>query len=122
MTFIDHKTKKNIKKIDIEIANTPKEKETGLMYRRTMPETAGMLFPFDRFKPAFFWMRNTYMPLDMIFVDKDMKIVKIQKNAEPLSDRRIPVHRETMYTIEVNAGFCEKQGIAIGDYVMVHQF
>jgi uncharacterized membrane protein (UPF0127 family) len=122
LTFIDQKTEENIKKIDIEIANTPKEKETGLMYRRTMPETAGMLFLFDRFKPAFFWMRNTYIPLDMIFVDKDMKIVKIQKNAEPLSDRRIPVHREPMYTIEVNASFCEKHGIAIGDYIMVHQF
>jgi len=96
--------------------------ETGLMYRRTMPETAGMLFRFDRFKPASFWMRNTYIPLDMIFVDKNMKIVQIHRNAEPLSDRLIPVHRETMYTIEVNAGFCERHGIAIGDYVMVHQF
>ncbi len=122
LTFIDQKTKKNIKTIDIEIAHTRKERETGLMYRSSMPETAGMLFRFDRFKPAFFWMRNTYIPLDMIFVDKNMRIVKIYQNAEPLSDKPIPVHKETMYTIEVNAGFCEQYGIAIGDHVVFHQF
>jgi uncharacterized membrane protein (UPF0127 family) len=121
LRFIDQITKKNIKTIDIEIANTPKEMETGLMYRRSMPETA-MLFRFDRFKPAFFWMRNTYIPLDMIFVDKNMKIVKIHRDAEPLSDKQIPAHKETLYTIEVNAGFCEQHGIAIGDHVIFHQF
>jgi uncharacterized membrane protein (UPF0127 family) len=103
--------------IDIEIPDTYEEITRGLMYRRIMAETEGMLFVHDKFKARFFWMKNTYIPLDMIFVDKKMQIVKIEKSTTPLSEELISVPKETYYTIEVNAGFCDQHGIEIGDSI-----
>ncbi len=117
LAFLNKKTMKKIGQIDIEIADTPREIAAGLMNRRSMPDTSGMLFIFKHIRPWFFWMRNTHIPLDMIFVDKDMQIVMIEKNTKPLSDERIPLHRDTLYTIEVKAGFCDKHGIDIGDFI-----
>jgi hypothetical protein len=80
-------------------------------------ETEGMFFVNDMSKNNFFWMKNTYIPLDMIFVDKNRKIVKIERNSIPLSEVLIAVPREAQYTIEVNAGFCDQHGIKIGDSI-----
>lgn len=118
LLFLDKKTKKKIVQIDIEIADTPYERATGLMYRRSMPDTVGMLFIFKQSQPLFFWMKNTYIPLDIIFVDKHMQIVTIQKNTKPLSGNPIPSYEYAMYVVEVNAGFCDKNGITIGDYIV----
>jgi uncharacterized membrane protein (UPF0127 family) len=118
LTFLSKETRKQIKQIDIEITDNQREIMTGLMYRQSMPDTAGILFTFEQFKPPFFWMRNTYIPLDMIFVDRNMKIVKIQKNTTPLSKELIPLHRHTEYVVEVNAGFCDKHHITTGDYIL----
>ena len=117
LTFLNKNTKKRIVEIDIEIADTPHERATGLMYRRSMPNTAGMVFIYEQSKPRFFWMRNTYIPLDIIYVNENIQIVTIQKNTKPLSDELIPSYKNSMYVVEVNAGFCDKYGINIGDYI-----
>lgn len=117
-----NKNKKEIITIDIEIPDTPEEKRRGLMYRRVMAPTEGMFFINDMSKVHFFWMKNTYIPLDMIFVDRNMKIVKIEENTTPLSEVLIPAPREAQYTIEVNAGFCEQHGIRIGDSIKVEKY
>jgi len=114
LTFFD-KNRKSIVTIDIEIPQTHKEISTGLMYRHKMAETEGMLFGHDKFKARFFWMKNTYMPLDMIFTDKTLKIIEIRKTTTPLSAELIPVPMETQYTIEVSGGFCDRHGISVGD-------
>ena len=117
LAFISKDSRKKIKTIDIEIADTPEESEAGLMFRRTMADTEGLLFVFKKAEARFFWMKNTYIPLDMIFVDKNMKIVKIEKNTIPMSEENIPTHKNTLYTVEVNAGFCDRYGINVGDYI-----
>jgi uncharacterized membrane protein (UPF0127 family) len=115
--FFSKKNKAQIVQIDIEIADTPHELDTGLMHRRSLPNTAGMLFIFDRSQLLFFWMKNTYIPLDIIFVDENMRIVRIQKNSKPLSEELIPSLTKARYVVEVNAGFCDQHSIEIGDYI-----
>jgi uncharacterized membrane protein (UPF0127 family) len=115
LIFLTEKNKAQIVQIDIEIADTPHELATGLMRRRSMPNAAGMLFIFDRSQLLFFWMKDTYIPLDIIFVDENMRIVNVKKNARPLSEKLIPSIRDAMYVVEVSAGFCDKYGIKIGD-------
>jgi len=117
LTFHDKSTKKIITQIDIEIADNPDKIETGLMYRRSLPVKAGVLFIYKQPQPLSFWMKNTYIPLDIIFVDENMQIVTIRKNTKPLSEDSIPSYRDSMYVIEVNAEFCDKYGIQIGDYI-----
>jgi len=118
LIFFNKKTKKKIAQIDIEISDTPYEIAIGLMYRRSMPDTAGMLFIFNQSQPLFFWMKNTYIPLDIIFVNENMQIVTIQKNTKPLSEKPILSYRDSMYVVEVNAGFCDKNGISVGDHIL----
>jgi len=117
LTFYDKTTRKIIIKIDIEIADNPDKIEIGLMYRRSLPDKAGVLFIFKQSQPLSFWMKNTYIPLDIIFADENMQIVMIYKNTKPLSEDSIPSYRDSMYVIEVNAGFCDNYGIKSGDYI-----
>jgi uncharacterized protein len=118
LTFFS-KNNKEIVSINIEIADTPEEKSRGLMYRHVMAATEGMVFMNDMTKQHFFWMKNTFIPLDMIFVDEKMQIVKIEKNTVPLSEKRIAVPKDAQYTIEVNAGFCAQYRIKIGDSIQM---
>ena len=117
LIFLNETGKKSIVKIDIEIADNYYEREKGLMYRHSMPDTAGMLFIYEQSAPLSFWMRNTYIPLDIIFADENRQIVTIQKNKEPLSYESIPSYKKSMYVVEVNAGFCDKYGIKVEDYI-----
>jgi uncharacterized protein len=117
LTFLSKTVKKKIIKIDIEIADNDYERTRGLMYRRSLPDNSGMLFIFERSGTLSFWMRNTYIPLDIIFVDKNKQIVTIQKNTKPLSYAQIPSKRNAKYAVEVNAGFSDKHGIVIGDFI-----
>lgn len=110
-------TKEKIVQIDIEIADNPDEIVTGLMYRHFMPDKVGMLFIFKKNQSLAFWMKNTYIPLDIIFVDENMQVVNIKKNTKPLSEKLIPSIRDSMYVVEVNAGFCDKYGVKIGDHL-----
>ncbi|MCX6232017.1 MAG: DUF192 domain-containing protein [Bacteroidetes bacterium] len=103
--------------IAIEIAKDEFSREKGLMYRRNMEELQGMLFVFDDAAPRNFWMKNTYISLDIIYVGADKKIVSIQKSAIPLSEESLPSNKDAMYVVEVNAGFCDKYTIKAGDKV-----
>jgi hypothetical protein len=117
LTFLSKTGKKKIIHIDIEVAGNDYEREKGLMNRHSLPENAGMLFIFEQSGPLSFWMRNTYIPLDIIFADKSRQIVTIQKNTKPLSYAQIPSKRNSKYVVEVNAGFCDKYGISVGDFI-----
>jgi uncharacterized membrane protein (UPF0127 family) len=82
-----------------------------------MPESAGMLFIFPQEEVRSFWMKNTYIPLDIIFVDASREIVTIQSNTQPLSTEPVPSYKPAKYVIEVNAGFTSKHNIKEGDRV-----
>lgn len=106
-----------IKQIDIEIAETNKERAQGLMYRTKMAESQGMFFIMRREEAQSFWMRNTYIPLDIIYLDNDLRIVTIQKYTEPMSDEPVPSYKKAKYVLEVIAGFTNKYAINEGDFV-----
>jgi hypothetical protein len=101
----------------VEIANTDPERMRGLMYRKELPEGHGMLFDFQRDQPVAFWMHNTYVSLDMIFIKGDGRILHIAENAPPLSDALIPSGGPIRAVVEVIAGTAQKLGIAPGDRV-----
>jgi uncharacterized protein len=108
---------KNQQKISIEIADNDQETTQGLMYRRAMPDSCGMLFIFPNSEPRTFWMKNTYIPLDILFLDEAKKIITIQANRIPFSEEQIPSYENAKYVLEVNAGYCQRKGIQKGDGV-----
>ena len=108
---------KNQEKLTIEIADNEAETTQGLMYRRTMPDSCGMVFIFADSQPRNFWMKNTYLPLDILFLDESKKIVTIQANRTPFSEEQIPSFENAKYVLEVNAGYCKRKGIEKGDAV-----
>ncbi|MFK8100941.1 MAG: DUF192 domain-containing protein [Saprospiraceae bacterium] len=103
--------------IDIEIVDQPQEIQQGLMYRTKMAENQGMLFIFPQEEPRSFWMRNTFIPLDIIYVNSNKEIVSIQKYTTPKSDKSLPSEADAQYVIEVNAGFCDRYSIGKGTVV-----
>jgi uncharacterized protein len=103
--------------VRVEIADEPKERNLGLMYRKEMAEDAGMLFIFDRTEVLSFWMKNTVLPLDMVFIDEDRKIVGIVENAVPFTTSPRTVGVPSRYVLEVNAGFSARHGVKAGDRV-----
>jgi hypothetical protein len=117
LAFLEKNSKKLIITIDIEIADNDFERTRGLMYRHSLPENAGMLFIFEKSGPLSFWMRNTYIRLDIIFADEKKQIVSIQKKTEPLSYTAIQSTKKAKYVVEVNAGFCDRHGIKVGDWI-----
>jgi len=100
--------------ITIELAETPRDWAKGLMYRKEMPLSHGMLFVFELPEPKRFWMRNTYIPLDIIFLDEDDTIVGISENAAPLSDTNYRSPGPVKYVLEVNGGFSRQHRIKRG--------
>lgn len=103
--------------LDIEFSETNYERETGLMYRTSMEENQGMLFIFSAEFPRNFYMKNTYIPLDIIYLDQHKKIVSFQENAIPLNEEGLPSEIPAMYVLEVNAGMAEKWLLEIGDTI-----
>ena len=101
----------------VEVMRTDAERAKGLMFRRFMPEDRGMLFDFKEEQPVMMWMKNTYIPLDMIFVSRKGAVVSVARNAEPLSERTIPSGGPAYAVIEVNAGVASKFSIQPGDVV-----
>ena len=101
----------------VEMALTPEEQARGLMYRRSLPEGQGMLFDFKTERELTFWMKNTYVPLDMIFIRGDGTILRIAENTEPLSERLVSSGGPARGVLEVVAGTARKLGIARGDRV-----
>jgi hypothetical protein len=103
--------------INIEIAETDFDRQLGLMKRKSMKEKQGMLFVFPDEEIKSFWMRNTFISLDMIFVNSKREIVTIHKNTSTLSDQSYPSSKPALYVIEVLAGFTDKYNIKEGDKV-----
>ncbi len=101
----------------VEVMENDEQRARGLMFRREMAADRGMLFDFKKVQPVAFWMKNTYIPLDMIFIDERGEIVNIAENTEPLSERSVPSGRPVLGVLEVNAGISRKYGIKPGDRV-----
>jgi uncharacterized protein len=102
----------------VELAETPAQLEQGLMFRTSLAPDAGMLFDFKRPTVATMWMRNTLIPLDMLFVDAKGKIVNIEERAVPESDAVISAAAPVRAVIELNGGTAARLGIASGDRVI----
>jgi uncharacterized protein len=101
----------------IEIADNDATRERGLMDRRYMAADHGMLFEFERDEPVSFWMKNTYIPLDMIFISPAGVVTHIAANAEPLSERVIPSGGPCIAVLELNGGAAASMGLKVGDKV-----
>lgn len=111
-----HTPQKNIS-LNVEAAETPEEVQTGLMYRKTLEPNAGMIFFMGTEAIHSFWMKNTYISLDILFIDKNKTIVFVAENTTPLSTRAIIPSEPSLYVLEANGGFVKKNGIGIGDSV-----
>ena len=103
--------------LNIEVADDDATRGQGLMYRSKMKESEGMLFIFDKSEPQSFWMKNTIMSLDIIYVDENNTIVTIHKNTQPYSEAQIPSYKNSKFVVEVNAGYCERHNIREGDRI-----
>ena len=101
--------------VAVEVASTGPQREVGLMFRKHLDYNAGMIFVFPDSAPRNFWMHNTPIPLDMIFADASGRVTGIVANAEPFSDKLLGVEGASQYVLEVNGGFCAKNGIKAGD-------
>jgi uncharacterized protein len=101
----------------VEIARDDASRARGLMDRRFMPVDHGMLFEFDREAPEAFWMKDTYIPLDMIFISRAGVVTNIAANAEPLSERAIPSGPPCMAVLELNGGAAARIGLKLGDKI-----
>ena len=99
----------------VELARTPEEQARGLMHRESMPAMAGMLFVYPRESDVSFWMRNTLIPLDMVFVDAAGVVVGVHENAVPLDETPIPSGAPTLAVLEINGGMARRLGIDPGD-------
>jgi len=104
-------------KLDIEIAETDYETQTGLMYRKGMETKQGMLFIFPDVRRHSFYMKNTEFPLDIIFIDENLKIASFQENAQPMDESGLPSEVPVKYVLEINAGLSEKWVLEIGDKI-----
>ena len=100
--------------IKVEVVATEPKIEKGLMYRQHLPVDSGMLFMMGREHQWSFWMRNTLISLDIIFIGKDMTIAGIAENAKPLDETLLKVDRPSLYVLEVNGGFTKSAGIVAG--------
>jgi uncharacterized membrane protein (UPF0127 family) len=103
--------------VHVEVARTEEQRQKGLMFRKRMEQEAGMLFLFEHPQRLTFWMRNTYIPLDMIFIAASMRIQGVVENAEPLTDASRSVEGESQYVLEVNAGLSRRYGLTKGTVV-----
>ena len=110
-------TKSGVQVFSVEMATTEEEKQTGLMWRKELADGKGMLFDFSPEQQISMWMKNTYIPLDMIFIRADGRILRIAENTEPLSTKIISSGGIAKGVLEVIAGTAQKYGIQPGDRV-----
>ncbi|MDB5644272.1 MAG: hypothetical protein JWN07_3589 [Hyphomicrobiales bacterium] len=102
-------------KFFVEVMRDDNQRARGLMYRRSMPQDRGMLFDFKREEPVSMWMKNTYLSLDMLFIDRTGRVVNVAENTEPLSERIIPSGAPVFAVLELNAGTARRIGLKVGD-------
>lgn len=118
LTFIDGETGDPISRIDVEIASTDFQRQMGLMFRPEMEWEHGMLFLFDREVRQSFWMKNTIIPLDILYVNSNREIIDIYHSVDTMSNDSYPSSAPAIYVVEVNAGYCKEHGIVTGDKIM----
>ena len=112
------KTETGDHNFNIEVATTREEQALGLMFRRSLPENAGMLFVYKRPQAAAMWMKNTLIPLDMVFIAPDGSVLRIETNTEPFSTAVIRSEGAVSAVLELNAGQADKIGLKRGDKVV----
>jgi uncharacterized membrane protein (UPF0127 family) len=110
-------SKTGVHSFSVEVVDNDADRAKGLMFRRSLPEGSGMLFDFKTEQDVAFWMQNTYIPLDMIFIRADGRILRIAENTEPMSTKQIPSGGPVLAVLEVIAGTARRLGIAAGDRV-----
>jgi hypothetical protein len=108
-------------RFEVDIAATPEEQARGLMFRKAMGDHEGMFFIFARDETRHFWMRNTLIPLDMIFINSKFSVVDIHRNAQPLDETLITSRKPARYVLELNAGKAETCGIKNGSKIKLIQ-
>ena len=106
--------------VDVEIASSEHAIRRGLMWRKHLAPGKGMLFAFDYDAPHSFWMKNTLIPLDMLFIDRNLRIVELVQNAEPRTESSRGGLKPCRYVLEVPGGWSEKKGIQTGNRVELH--
>ncbi|OGU54565.1 MAG: hypothetical protein A2V66_02685 [Ignavibacteria bacterium RBG_13_36_8] len=109
---------KFVSRIDIEVADDEAKRNQGMMYRSKMEESQGMFFVFPAEGYQSFWMKNTVLPLDIIFVNSKMEIVRIHKNTTPFSEQSYASFTPAQYVVEVIGGYCDKMGIEAGNKIV----
>ena len=115
LTFYKSTSDSIITQLDIEIAKTEYETQTGLMYRASMKKNQGMLFVFPTIGERSFFMKNTRIPLDLIFLDHNKTIVSFQENATPLNENSLPSNALAQFVLEINAGLAQEWLLEVGD-------
>jgi uncharacterized membrane protein (UPF0127 family) len=108
--------------VAVEVASTGPQRELGLMYRKHLDDDAGMIFVFPDAAPRNFWMHNTPISLDMIFADASFRVIGVVADATPETDTLRGVEGSSQYVLEVNGGFCAKNGIRAGDRLQFLDF
>ncbi len=108
--------------VRVEVARNEQQRRRGLMFRTHMDQDAGMIFLFEQPQPLTFWMHNTYIPLDMIFIDASLRVLGVVENAEPQTDSARAVPGLSQYVLEVNAGFSRRHGLTKGTAVRFEGF
>jgi len=106
----------------VEVMRTDDEQQRGMMFRRSLDDDKGMLFPFPAERIATFWMQNTYVSLDMIFIKSDGSVQRIEKRAEPLSTRTVSSGSPVLAVLELVAGSADRLGIKPGDKITYPTF
>lgn len=106
-----------IKTLDIEFAQDEYETQTGLMYRTQLGTNQGMLFIFPNVQMRSFYMKNTKIPLDIIYIDEKLQIVSFQKNAKPFDETSLPSEAPAKYVLEINAGLSDEWQLKNGDKI-----
>ncbi len=117
LSFFRQKVDTVITRLDIEIADSDYETQTGLMYRSSMADKQGMLFIFPNEAMHAFYMKNTEFPLDLIFIKADLGIASFQENTQPFSEDGLSSKVPVQYVLEVNAGLVQQWGLEIGDKI-----
>lgn len=110
----------NKKCFSVEIANNDESRTRGLMYRQSLPKDSGMLFVFDKEGEYPFWMKNTLIPLDIIWIDKDKKVIYINENTQPCKTENCASYgtsKNAKYVLELNAGQVKEIGLKAGDFL-----
>lgn len=111
-----------VRTFQVEVVDTPETRARGLMFRKSLPRSQGMLFDFKTEQPAGFWMENTYIPLDIIFIRADGSIESIAANATPLSRQVLESRGPVLGVLEINGGLAAELGIRPGDRVRHRMF